>query len=70
MRCQNVSIVLAIYIASRADTKSRLNEFITWGEEIILESADLFLVGSLAATVWKLRAEPPPIGSGDLASGL
>ena len=50
MRCQNVSIVLAIYIASRADTKSRLNEFITWGEEIILESADLFLVGSLAAT--------------------
>ena len=47
---QNVSIVLVIFIPSRADTKSRLDEFIAWGKEIILESADLFLVGPCAAT--------------------
>jgi len=39
-----------VHIASRADTKSRLDEFITWGEEIILESADLFLASSSTAT--------------------
>ena len=47
-RCVSKSspIVLRNNVAFRADTKNRLNGFITWGEGIILESADLFLVGS------------------------
>ena len=35
-----------IDVAFRADTKNRLDGFITWGEEIILGPADLFLVSS------------------------
>ena len=40
------SVATLADITPRADTKSRLNGFITWGEGIIHESTDLFLVSS------------------------
>jgi hypothetical protein len=48
----------------RADTKDRLDEFMTWGEEIILESTDLFLVSPNIATFLGLtdRDLPQAVG--------
>ena len=63
--------MLSVYIACRADTKNRLDEFITWGEGIIVESADLFLVSPFAATCPKVVILAHPlIGCGDLTSSL
>lgn len=63
--------MLLVDILPRADMKNRLDGFITWGEEIILESADLFLVSS--SVVIRLEAANrslSPIGSRYLASYL
>ena len=58
-------------ITRRADTKSRLNGFITWGEEIIMESTNLFLVSSSVISCLKPANKFLfSAGSGDLTSGL
>ena len=53
-------IVLLLNIAFRADTKDRLDEFMTWGEEIILRSTDLFLVSCLIATCVEVTDQALP----------
>jgi hypothetical protein len=48
---------------TRDDTKNRLGGFITWGEEIILGSADLFLVCPCIATaLYYEQSTPQTIG--------
>ena len=71
MRFQSLSTVFIVDLVLRADTKSRLDGFITWGEEIILGSADLFLVSSLIVTYLEVsKISLSPIGSRDPAGGL
>lgn len=70
MRFQSLSAVFLVDVVLRADTKSRLDGFITWGEEIILGSADLFLVSSTVTYLEVSNCPLPPIGSRDPAGGL
>ncbi|KAF9779616.1 TBCD protein [Thelephora terrestris] len=44
---------------TRADTKDRLDEFMTWGEEIILESTDLFLAVGILQVVCEIAKTAP-----------
>ena len=63
--------MIPVDVAFRADTKNRLDGFITWGEEIILGPADLFLVNfSVIAHIESVSRLLPSIGSGDIASGM
>jgi hypothetical protein len=63
--------VILVDVTSRADTKNRLDGFITWGEEIILGPADLFLVSSSVFAHLEIMSRLlPPIDSGDITSGV
>jgi len=68
---QSLSTAFLIDLALRADTKNRLNGFITWGEEIILGSADLFLVSSFIVAYLEVSNRSFPLAdSRDSAGGL
>lgn len=65
------SVATLADITPRADTKSRLNGFITWGEGIIHESTDLFLVSSsIIACLRATNQSPPSTDNRDLTGGL
>lgn len=62
-------IALLLNTAFRADTKDRLGGFLTWGEEKIMGSTDLFLESPFSHPVLKFLTSPFA-DDRDIASGL